>query len=136
MFDNLMEGVNAARHHIHVARGTGRERMFLGTAGVLEHLDELLVRAEVLPLAERWVPDAEKALGERIDAYVSPAIDGYEGLNAKTAAKAVRLLDDRVELARVRRYEAANKDRKTVYEAVDAALTRLNRMPEAWSAEA
>ena len=130
MFDNLMEGLNAARHRVHVARGEGRERLFLGTAGVLEQLDALLERVEDLPLAEQWVPDAHG----RIEAFKAPSIEGYDDLNAKTAAKAVRALEDVVELARVRRYEGATKDRKTVYEAVDAALARLNAMPEEMAA--
>lgn len=133
MFDNLMDGLNAARHRLHVARGEGQERLFLGTAGALEQLDALLERSAQLPLAERWAPEAERALGRRVTAFTAPSIPDYDALNAKTAARAVKELEDVVELARVRRHEAANKDRKTVHDAVDAALSRLNRPPEAWA---
>ena len=58
-----------------------------------------------------------------------PVVD-YADLNAKKAMAAIKDLG-RVDLLRVRRFEAENKNRKTVLDAIDAALARLQRVAAA-----
>jgi hypothetical protein len=59
----------------------------------------------------------------RIEAVLRPDVDGYDELNARDVANALDALDH-IELLKVRRYEAAHKNRKTVLAAVDKALDR------------
>jgi len=55
-------------------------------------------------------------------------IEDYTTLNARNAAVAVRELD-LVGLAKVAKYEAANKNRKTVFQAIDRRRTVLAKPP-------
>ena len=63
----------------------------------------------------------------RLDAATGLTIEGYETLTAKQAIRAIGTLDNRLDLARVRRYESNNKGRKTVLDAVDRAVTKWNK---------
>lgn len=119
------------RHRAHIVRGTGRERIFEVEADALRRLGDLLEAADALPLSERWVEGAEKIVDDALTNLTTPEIDGYDALNAKTAAKAVRSVDDWVELVRVRRYEIDHKNRKTVLQVVDSKLGQLREMPAA-----
>ena len=125
------ELVRQLRHRAHVVRGTGRERIFEVEADALRRLGDLLEAADGLPLSEKWVDSAEKVVADALENLTTPSIDDYEALNAKTAAKAVRGLDDWVELVRVRRFESEHRNRKTVLEVVDARLASLKALPVA-----
>jgi len=123
--------VRQLRHRAHVVRGEGRERIFEVEADALKRLGDLLEAAEELPLSERWVESAEKIVEDALTNLTTPDVDGYDALNAKSAAKAVREIDDWVELVRVRRYESDRKNRKTVLTVVDSKLAALKELPAA-----
>ncbi|HJN78045.1 MAG TPA: hypothetical protein QGF58_29295 [Myxococcota bacterium] len=123
--------VNQLRHRAHVVRGAGRERIFEVEADALVRLGDLLDAADVLPLSEKWVDSAEKVVEDALANLTTPDIEGYDALNAKSAAKAVRGVDDWVDLVRVRRYETEHKNRKTVLGVVDSKLAALKEAPQA-----
>jgi hypothetical protein len=63
----------------------------------------------------------------RLDAATGLTINDYDQLTAKQAIRAIQKLDNRLDLARVRRYESNNKGRKTVLGAIERAVTKWNR---------
>ena len=54
------------------------------------------------------------------------SIENYDELNAKKASKQAKSLGLK-ELLRIRYYEEANKNRKTVLKAIDAKIEQYNK---------
>ena len=112
----------------HLREG-GEERLWELEQGALERGGDLLERVQDVPVVSRVVPTADEKRKQWLEAITTPPIADYDALNAKNAANAVRGLS-RMDLLKVRRYEAAHKDRKTVYGAVDKELEKLSRQEE------
>lgn len=124
------KAVADARHRAHLARGEGAQRLWTLQTTALDRADELLTRGKELPVVNRAVPTAERLVHQRLDAVTRVPVADYDSMNVKQAAAAIRELGW-VDLLNVRRHELANKDRKTVYRAVDAALDQLRSEPVA-----
>jgi Fe-S oxidoreductase len=120
--------VRNARHQVHKVREEGSERLWKFERQALAWADEVLERAEDLPGVARVTDPIERLVNQARDAVNANPIPEYDGLNARTAADAVRTLD-RVGLAKVARYEAANKNRKTVFQAIERRKGQLDKPP-------
>ena len=121
-------GVRSARHQAHLARGESQERLWKLEHQALDLVDTVLDRAEDLPGASRVTDPIERLVGQRRTNSLANPVEGYDALNARSAANAVRELEW-VELLRVQRYEADNKKRKTVFEAIERRRVQLNKQP-------
>ena len=125
-----VDWVRTARHRAHLARGEGQERLWNLETQALENVVHLLKNVEEVPVVGRVVPAAERVVNGRLDTVTDVPIEGYDVMNAKTASRAVVGLSW-VELLQVERFEKANRDRKTVYAAIERARTRLRSKPSA-----
>ena len=119
--------VDQARHKVHLVRGDGAERLWHFENQALDWVDDVLNRGQ-LPGVDlvkgpvgRWVAQARETV-------TSNPVDGYDGLNARAAADAVRELD-LVDLLKVERLEREGKGRKTVYEAIERRRNALQKPP-------
>lgn len=122
--------VRAARHQVHLARGEGQERLWELETNALGRAEELLARGKDVPVVSKAVPAAERLVHKALETVTRVPVEGWDALNARDAAHAVRGLN-RIDLLRVRRHEQETKDRKTVYRAIDAELERLKAEPAA-----
>ena len=120
------ELVRNARHQVHVVRGESSERIWKFERQALDWADDVLERADELPVMARVAQPIERLVTQAREVVTSNPIDGYDALNARAAASAVRELD-RVGLLKVQEYEAANKNRKTVYEAIARRQVELSK---------
>ena len=117
-------GMSTARE----IRATGEVRWWTFETQTLEALEGVFGRVQEVPgLGRVWTP-LFRVLRARLDEVTAMPIAEYDTLSAKRAAKALRPLD-RLELLRVRRYEVANKNRKTVLDGIERSFDRLNRPP-------
>jgi len=110
---------SSVRERVQTARNSGIDRLWAVRADTLERLDGLLDRATAVPVVGTLTAPAGKLVHEHLSQV---PIEGYAEMNARTAVREVRALTSRVSLHAVRRFEAANKDRKTVLSAIDAKL--------------
>ena len=99
----------------------GREGLWRAQTRTLERAEELLEKAEELPVVKLVAEPAERLVQGRLDHVTAVPVEGYAELNARNAVKALAELDH-VGLLCVRRWEKANKDRKTVLTAIDKLL--------------
>ena len=127
--DTLAHQRDVLRQRVRSIRGDGQERIWSLRTDALTRAEGLLEKVDNLPVVNRVATPVEKAVGRRLEALTVPDIEDYDALNARNASLAVRGLD-RLELIKVRRYEAANKDRKTVLKAVNKELGKLYAVPE------
>lgn len=128
--DHRSRLVTTVRHRAAVARGEGHSRFWNAETRTLENAVDLLDRSKDLPVVKLVVAPAERIVKSRLDHVTELPVAEFATLNAKDAARAVRGLDW-VELLRVRRFEAANKGRKTVLDALAKELDRLKVQPQA-----
>jgi len=120
--------VRSARHQVHLARGESQERLWKLEHQALDLVDSVLEKADDLPGVALVSDSIERIVEQRRDTSLANPIDGYDGLNARAAAAAVRELGF-VELLKVERYEAQNKARKTVFESIERQRVLLTREP-------
>ncbi len=125
--DQADELVDQARHKVHLVRGDGAERLWHFENQALDWVDDVLSRGE-LPGVElvkepvgRWVAQARETV-------TANPVEGYEDLNARAAANAIRTLE-LVDLLKIERLERAGKGRKTVYEAIERRRSQLQKPP-------
>ncbi len=118
--------VDTVRHRAAVARGEGHSRFWNAETRALEGAADLLDKGKSLPVLKLVVPTAERLVQSRLDHVTELPVIEFSEMNAKAAARAVRGLDW-VELLRVRRFEVAGKERKTVLDAVDKELGKLRQ---------
>ena len=88
----------------------------------LEQLTAWLGQAPDMPLLNPITDKAKTLISERLDAITSLQIEDYDVLNAKDAIRAAKSLSNRCALLSLHRYEASNKNRKTVLTAIENAL--------------
>jgi len=122
--DDTRHRLERARHDAWLKRNEGRVALWsLSTRG-LERAHELLDDAPPA-LAQPLIKLVNRGLAEATQLPV----EGYDQLNARKAAAAVRGLD-LLDLERVARVERSNKNRKTVLDAVQQQRKRLLAEPE------
>ena len=118
---------NRAKHRFTRTQGDGRERLWAFSVTALERAESVLENADSLPVISKITDKGSELVQSRLDAATGLTIDGYETLTAKQAIRAISALDNRIDLARVRRFESNNKGRKTVLDAIERAVTKWNR---------
>ncbi|MDP6933675.1 MAG: hypothetical protein QGG40_12205 [Myxococcota bacterium] len=127
------DATSVARQRVEVVVGDGQEQLWLLETRALQAMDELLGRAVVeWPVVKDAAEEAEKLVTERLDGILAVPVVDYADLNARKAMAAIKDLG-RVDLLRVRRFEAENKNRKTVLAAIDRELKQLKSGTQASS---
>jgi hypothetical protein len=121
--------VTRARHQAFMVRTGGQERIWTLHTTALTEVEDLLLRTTEVPVLSRVTTPVERLVSERLEATLAVPLAEYDGMNAKTASRAVRDLDH-LGLIRVRRYEQDHKGRKTVLDAVEAQLEKRACLPE------
>ena len=109
------------RTEAHAARSRGQVALWTLQAETLERAHDAL--AQLPKPLEPVVQPIQKAVDERYDRVTRPPVDGYDEMNARTAAGIVRDLDA-VGLALIERHERAHKNRRTVLDAIAQEYTR------------
>ena len=122
------ELLRTARHQAHLARGEGQEKLWNLETTALERAEDILGRASEVRAVAKVADSLERIVHQRLDSVTSSPIDAFDTLNARTAASAVRQLE-LVDLLKVERIESANKNRKTVMEAIERRRERLQKPP-------
>ena len=119
--------VHQARHKAHLVKGEGAERLWTFETQAIDWVDDLLERADGTGAERVREPVAKLVDQARANVYGNP-IDGYDSLNARAAADAVRDLGV-TGLLQIELIEKAGKGRKTVFEAIDKRRTQLQKPP-------
>jgi len=118
---------NRARHRITRTQGNGQERLWQFGVVALERAETALDSADSIPVISKLTDKGSEIIHGRLDAATGLTITNYDELTAKQAIRAIQVLDNRLDLARVRRYESSNKGRKTVLGAIERAVAKWNR---------
>ena len=116
-----------ARHKAHLVRGDGAERLWHFENQALDWVDNVLNRAEV-PGVELVKEPVGRLVKQARETVTANPIEGYDTLNARAAADAVRALDI-VDLLKIERIEREEKGRKTVFDAIARRRVVLQKMP-------
>lgn len=124
MPEHSRQRLDHVRHEVHVRSAEGRVRVWdLSTRG-LQRAHELLEEAP--PTLARPL---QRLVDERLRQATALPLTGYDEMNAKTAAHAVRGLG-LLDLERVARHERAHKNRKTVNDAIEHERSLLLAEPQ------
>ena len=118
-----------ARKRVREIRGTGQERLWTMRVQTLEQIEDIFDKAPELPGVSTVADVAERLVHREIERVTALPIENYDALTAKKIAREVRDLG-RIDLLRVRRFEAANKNRKTVLSAISRQLVKLDELPQ------
>ncbi len=116
-----------ARHKVHLVRGDGAERLWHFENQALDWVDDVLNRTDV-PGVELVKEPVGRLVKQARESVTSNPIEGYDALNARAAADAVRQLDI-VDLLKIERIERSVKGRKTVFDAITRRRTELQKLP-------
>ena len=119
--------VHQARHRAHLVRGEGEERLWTLESQAIDWVYGLLERSDS-PGVERVREPVGKLLNQARSSVFANPIEGYDKLNARAAANAVRELGV-TGLLQIEKIEAAGKGRKTVYEAIERRRLELQKLP-------
>ena len=96
----------------------------------IEQANHLIDRAEKLPVLDRVSDDARGFLASIEKATTHPPLEDYDTLSVRKVMAQLRDLD-RFGLLRIARYEAANKNRKTILDAIERETGRRARLAAA-----
>jgi hypothetical protein len=110
------------------ARGDSVERLWNARTVALEQVESLLVKSTEVPVIGGLTAAANKVVQNHLDSLTAVSIDGFADMNARDAIKAIKVIEGRVALCSLRRFEMTNKNRKTVLAAIE---TEIARIPEA-----
>ena len=120
------------RQQITLGRALDDQRVKLYTlqSKALERVNTLVERASaVAPVGQQALQASQRALAERLEqtqdqleSVERPSIEDYDSLNVKQIKAKIEGIEDYYELSKIKRYEAANKDRVTVLRSVDQKL--------------
>ncbi len=127
VLDQKIELLGQARHKAHVARGEGAQRLWEIQVQALDWADDVIARNDVAAV-EVVTDQVSRLIQLGKDTVLSNPIDGYDSLNARAAAAAVRELDW-VDLLKIEKIEKVGKGRKTVFEAIVRRQTELEKPP-------
>jgi hypothetical protein len=125
--DQADEFVSQARHRVHIARGEGAVRLWNFENQALDWVDGILDRNEV-PGGDKVREPVAKFVGAARASVLANPVEGYQDMNARTAATAVRTLG-LVDLLRIEQIEESGKGRKTVFEAIVRQRMGLQKPP-------
>ena len=125
--DQADEMVSQARHRVHLARGEGAVRLWNFENQALDWVDGVLERGDV-PGGDKVREPVAKLVGQARASVLANPLEGYETMNARTAASAVRTLGP-VDLLKIEQIETSTKGRKTVYEAIARRRKELQKPP-------
>ena len=109
-----------AQERVELVKESGIDRAF----GIVESSLKITRRwatAGNLQTPEKRIQKALADVRAKRRSYLAPNVDAYDELNVKEVTDALDELT-RVELQKARRYEIANKNRKTVLTAIDKRL--------------
>lgn len=128
----INERRNALTHKVrqsaHTARGTTEETLFDLRIGALSRVEGLLDKVDELPVVKLVTGPAHDLAAARLAKASAPALEDYDNLNARAIRDGLVELT-RIQLVALVRYETANKARKTVIEAAEKAIRRLDVLP-------
>lgn len=125
--DQADQLVHQARHKAHLVRGEGEERLWTLETQAIDWVDDLLERSDAPGIARVREPVAKLLDQARSSVFASP-VDGYDSLNARAAADAVRDLGT-TGLLQIEAIEKNGKGRKTVFEAIERRRAQLQKLP-------
>lgn len=114
-----------ARRRVFNARGDGAERFWSVRTSTLERVETILGKSAEVPVIGTLTAAANKLVQSRLDSLTALPIEAYETMNAKEAIVAIKAIDNRVALCSLRRFEAANKNRKTILAAIEGEIARI-----------
>ena len=124
------EVARKARHRVHVARIDGSRRLWTLETDALARAGMLLGKApDGVPVVSRVIDAAERFLSRRLELATAVPIAGYDELNAKQIRNHLRELSP-LDLARLQRYEAGHKHRKSVIADIEKELSRRVKLPD------
>ena len=115
-----------ARSRVRRVRSEGSETLWTFRIDALTRVEDILASAPDLPVIGSVADAAERLVHNRIEATVAVPIEDYDELNTRRVGEAIQDMS-RVNLLRVRRYELANKNRKTVMGYIERELNRLDK---------
>lgn len=118
------------RRNVYAARDRGETNLFTLQLQALEAASDLVDRAAGVKGLSVVSDNAKSWLGKVEHAVLHPPLEGYDDLNVRTINRALRDLD-RFGLLRVRTYESAHKNRKTILDAVEREMGRRARLAAA-----
>lgn len=116
---------SSARRTVHTVRGDSEERLWKAQTAALTRVGAVLENADEVPVIGSLSKGAGKIVDTRLATLTALPIEGYDELNARTVIGHIKDIQSRVQLASIRRYEAANKARKTVLKAVESRVDSL-----------
>ena len=125
--DQADEMFHQARHKVAVVKGEGAERLWQFENQALDWVEGVLDRTDV-PGVEKVKEPVAKLVGQARDNVTANPVEDYENLNARAAAATVRDLGT-VGLLKIEKIEAAGKNRKTVFEAIERRRSELSKPP-------
>jgi hypothetical protein len=105
---------------MHVA-DDGRERLWRFEAATLDEAKRVIERAPEAPVLGTDKQRVRQIVDRRLGAVLAVP-DGVTAANARDAVALVKSAKDRVALLAMRRHESEGKKRKSVLEALNAAL--------------
>lgn len=111
-----------AMKRVESAVAGGGDALWTARTTALENVESLLAATPEVPVVGPLADRAEAAVAQHLADVTAVNIDGYAEMNAKDAIKAVKAVEGRCALHNVRRFESANKARKTVLKAIDDLL--------------
>jgi len=114
-----------ARLRAHSARGEGVERLWSARTSALERVETLLGRSSDVPVLGGITSAATKVVQNHLESLTAVQIEGFATMNARDAIKAIKVTEGRVALCNLRRFETANKNRKTVLAAIEQEIARI-----------
>jgi len=115
-----------ARTRVLRARSEGSETLWTFRVDTLTKVEDFLSNAPDLPVLGQVADAAERLVHGRIEATTAVPVQGYDDLNTRKVGEAIQDMG-RVDLLKVRRYELANKNRKTVLGYIERELNRLEK---------
>lgn len=121
----------------HVARGAAfdarahaEDKLWSLNLGALSRVHELLDRAAIVPGLDTVRPRLRELVATWESATTRPPVAGYDEQNVRAVLHDLHT-HDRLGLLRIRHWEAAHKNRKTILDAVDRELERRARYARA-----
>ena len=125
--DQADEIIHLARHKVNVVKGEGAERLWHFENQALDWVEDVLDRTDV-PGVDKVREPVGKFVDQARENVTANPVEGYNELNARAAAAAVRDLNH-VDLLKIEKIESATKNRKTVIEAIERRRLTLAKPP-------
>jgi len=123
--------LSQARAQATRVRGEGQEKIWNLETNALDQAIDLLAQMDELPDAvQKAAGPLDRLVRQRLEDITASPVEDYSTLNVRQVGKALADLDW-LDLVKVRRIEVESKNRKTVLDAIDASLARLQKVAAA-----